>query len=275
MPNIDKSRLALRVARVVNRLPPIPAHIEQILCIEHEPRCERSKVLAVIKQDPGLSADMLHLANEYADKSEKSETIDEAFAHVGVTPITQLVRVCYTQNTIRQHFKALKCLEEYFTHCRDISRSCRALAQTAGISPHDRDLYTTAGLIHDIGRLAILLASDRFNAPLIGTTVKKMATIDHDERRLLGLDHCEVGWQICRRWNFSDVLQEAVLRHHTPVKENTFSFPGAFVFLAHFVSHSDVSGNILSKMLPHELLAPMNLTIENLVAARKMLRLEP
>jgi HD-like signal output (HDOD) protein len=119
-----------------------------------------------------------------------------------------------------------------------------------------------------------VLASDRFNAPLIGTTARKMATIDHDERRVLGLDHCEVGWQICRRWNFSDILQEAVLRHHCPMKENTFSVPGAFVFLAHFVSYSDMSGDILSRMLPQKLLTRMDLTIDDLVAARKTLKLE-
>lgn len=102
-----------------------------------------------------------------------------------------------------------------------------------------------------------------------------MASIDHDEKRVLGLSHSEVGWQLCRKWGFSPVLQEAIQKHHSPMKDNDFSIPGAFVFLAHFVSYSDISGDILSKMLPSELLAKLNLTTKDFIKARKMVKLEP
>jgi len=274
-PDINKKLLAIKVAEIVNRLPPIPNNVGRILNLASQTSDNGTKILSMVKQDPGLSADLLHIANESSDKSQTIETIDDAFRDLGIRPVVQIVRFCYAQNTIRQYFNSLKYLQQYFIHSQNISKACRVLAKISGIAPHDRELYATAGLIHDIGRLVIFLASDRFNAPLIGTTVKKMASIDHDEKRVLGLSHSEVGWQLCKRWSFSPALQEAILRHHTPLKKTDFSIPGAFVFLAHFVSYSDISGDILSKMLPAELLAKLNLTTKDFIKARKMVKLKP
>jgi len=57
------------------------------------------------------------------------------------------------------------------------------------------------------------------------------------------------------------------------MKGNKFSIPGAFIFVAHFVSYSDMSGDILSKMLPAELLANLNLTIKDFIKARRIIKL--
>jgi len=122
----------------------------------------------MVKHDPGLCADLLHLANESSDASQSIETIDEAFEYLGRQPIIQLIRYYYARNSIRKHFNSLKYLQQYFIHSQNISKACRILTKISGAGPHDRELYATAGLIHDIGRLVIFLASDRFNATLIG-----------------------------------------------------------------------------------------------------------
>ena len=274
MTDKDKKKLAIKVAQIVNMLPPIPKNVDQILNLASQTDKIRTKMLSTVKQDPGLCADLLHLANESSNESKIIETIDEAFQYLGTKPVVQLIRFCYARNTIRWHFDSLKYLQQYFIHSQNISKACRTLAKISGISSHDCELYATAGLIHDIGRLVIFLASDRFNAPLIGTTVKKMTTIDHDEKRVLGLSHSEVGWQLCKKWNFAPALQEAILSHHNPLKETDVSIPGAFVFIAHFASYSDISGNILSKMLPAELLAKLNLSTKDFSKARKIIKSE-
>jgi len=64
-------------------------------------------------------------------------------------------------------------------------------------------------------------------------------------------------------------MQELVLRHHTPLLGDDFSFPGAIVFLAHFVSSSDFTGQMLSCMLPMELLEAMDLTVADFEMAQK------
>jgi hypothetical protein len=78
-----------------------------------------------------------------------------------------------------------------------------------------------------------------------------------------------VGQHLCRKWKFSEWLTEGVLRHHTPLTAAGFSFPGAMIFVAHFVSMSDLTGEIIASLLPTELLARLGLDTEALTAAKE------
>ena len=86
----------------------------------------------------------------------------------------------------------------------------------------------------------------------------------------MGMDHCEVGARICRRWNFSPVVQEAVLRHHSPILDGDFCFAGALIFLSHFVSASDPSGDILATLLASKVLNKLDLTPVDFERARDL-----
>jgi HD-like signal output (HDOD) protein len=89
-----------------------------------------------------------------------------------------------------------------------------------------------------------------------------MDTIVDQEQKLVGMDHCRVGMQLCKKWNFSELLQQAVLRHHSPLIDSNFDHLGAIIFTAHFVACSDFTGETLASMLPDELLNKLNLTLE-------------
>jgi HD-like signal output (HDOD) protein len=109
------------------------------------------------------------------------------------------------------------------------------------MKPNDQEIYATAGLIHDIGKLVVMLAGKKYNVSLLGVTAEKMTLIGHDENKILGLNQSQVGWRICRKWKFSPIFQEAVLRDHRLIIDDDFSFPGGMVYIAHFVSYGDMS----------------------------------
>ena len=133
---------------------------------------------------------------------------------------------------------------------------------------HGREVLTIAGLIHDIGRLIILLASKETTAHLLGTPWNKMKSIIHEEKEILGMDHCIVGEQICKKWSFSMYMQEGILRHHTPLIEDDFNYLGAMIFLAHFVTCSDFTGEMLSRVLPIELCKKLDIDMNAFDTAR-------
>jgi HD-like signal output (HDOD) protein len=163
---------------------------------------------------------------------------------------------------------ALKYLNEYVDHSEDISIGCRILAETSGMERDEYEVYAVAGLIHDIGRLAIMVASNRTSAHVLGTLWDKMASVVHDEKAALGTNHCDVGMQICRKWNFSPIIQEGVLRHHTPLINSDFSLPGALIFTSHFLSASDPSGEILSTLSAAEIVTKLKLSSSDFDKAR-------
>ncbi|MHC4511248.1 MAG: HDOD domain-containing protein, partial [Planctomycetota bacterium] len=176
--------------------------------------------------------------------------------------------VWYAKDVIAKEFAPLEHLNDYFRHSQDIALGCRILSGVSGMQRHHCEVSSVAGLIHDMGRLVIMLASNRTAAPLMGTQWNMMESIVHDERKLLGMDHCEIGMQICRKWDFSASLQQGVLRHHSPLIDDDFNPLGAIIFIAHFATSSDLTGETLSAMLPAEILDRLNLTTAGFEKAR-------
>lgn len=267
-----KGELESKVAGIVNRLPPLPANIDRLLLGSAQPPQDPSDLLRLISDDPSLCLELLHLANSCGTHPGQIETLEEAVADIGIEPLIQLVGTAYVNGAVAQQFTELTHLDEYFTHAREIARGTQMLADLAGLTPHQREMYGLTGLIHDLGRLVIMMASGETTAPLMGTSWDQMAAIIHSEKELLGMNHCDIGRDLLARWNLSPVLQEGTQRHHTPLLQGDFSFPGALIFVAHFVAASDLTGQILGGMLPPGLFEQLGLSPERFDTARKRFR---
>ena len=263
-----KSELEKKVTAVVLRLPPMPENIERLLRATPGPGADVKQAAQIVADDPGLCAELLHLANVCCARAASVDTIEEAIARMGIEPLIQLTGASYVNDAIRDEFAALTHLDEYFAHSREISRTCRILADMAGLPMRERQMYSVAGLLHDIGRLIIMIAADRTAAPLMGTSWDEMTTIVQSEQEVLGMNHCDVGREICGKWSFSPIMQEGVLRHHTPLVKGDFSFPGALIFVAHFVAASDFTGEILARIVPADLFSRLLLSPADIERAR-------
>lgn len=255
-----KEELSRKITELVDKLPLFPHNIDGLLATAVKPSEDNKDILRLIESEPELSAELLQVARSYYGTAADIKTIEDAVNHVGIQALVQLIGISYARNAIQEEFTALKYLNEYIDHSEDISTSCRILAEVSGIPKGELEIYTIAGLIHDVGRLAIMVASNRTSAHVLGTLWDKMASVIHDEKLTLGTNHCDIGMRICRKWNFSPVIQEGVLRHHTPLFDSDFSFAGALIFISHFLSASDPSGEILSTLIASEVLAKLNLT---------------
>ena len=257
-------RLEIQVTELVDRLPPMPDNIDFLLSSVGEDFHHEKELIELAEQDPGLCADLLHLANTlYGITDKRIETVEEAINKIGAFPLIQFIGIWYSQNIIRKEFSLLKNLDDYFIHSQDISLGCQVLSEVTGVKKHGCEVLMIAGLIHDIGRLIMLLVSKQTTANLLGTPWDKMKSIVHEERDILGMDHCIVGEQICKKWSISLYMQEGILRHHTPLIEDDFSYLGAMIFLAHFVTYSDFTGEMLSKVWPVELCEKLDLDLNN------------
>jgi HD-like signal output (HDOD) protein len=259
-----------QVIALIQRLPPLPESVDRLLERVTGRQPDTQEILSVVEQDPSLCMELLHLADSCFGRPGCARSIREALELVGPVALAQMAALSCADDTIREQFAGLEHLPEYFAHSREIEASCLLLGEVLSLSPQDCALYGLAGLIHDIGRLIILMASDRRSARLMGTSWEQMATIVQSEQELLGMNHCEVGMQLCRKWGFADILQEGVLRHHTPQLGSDISTPGILIFVAHFVAASDFTGEILAKMLRPQVFSGLGLTRELFDRARAL-----
>jgi len=254
-----KEELSDRITQLVESLPLFPTDIDRLLSAAVKPSEDGTELLRLIESDPELREELLNLARSYFGTAKDFQTIEDAVSRVGIQPLVQLIGISYARHVIQDEFASLKYLNEYVDHSEEISIGCRILTEMSGLPRDECEVYSLAGLIHDVGRLAILVASDKAGAHVLGTLWDKMSLVVQEEKKALGTNHCEVGMRICQKWNLSPAIQEGVLRHHTPLVDSDFNFAGALIFISHFLSASDPSGDIISTAFPSELLTRLNL----------------
>jgi HD-like signal output (HDOD) protein len=265
-----KTELSRRITELIDGLPLFPTDIDGLLSAAVKPSEDGIELLRLIESDPKLRDELMNLARSYFGKLEEFETVQEVVGQVGLQPLVQLIGISYAKSAIHEEFTSLKYLNEYVDHAEEISIGCRIIAEITNLPRVKCEMYALAGLIHDVGRLTILAASNRTSAHVLGTLWDKMASIVQDEKAAMGTNHCEVGALICKKWNLSPVIQEGVSRHHTPLIDGDFSFLGGLIFVSHFLSYSDPSGDIISTAFPHELFDRLNLNTAGFEKAKEI-----
>ncbi|MBN2594609.1 MAG: HDOD domain-containing protein [Sedimentisphaerales bacterium] len=268
-PNADKrEKVSRKITQLVDNLPLFPTDINQLLTAAVKPSEDGIELLLLIESDSKLRSELLVLTRSYFGATGDFGTVEDAVRQIGVQPLVQLIGISYARDAIRQEFTALKYLNDYIDHGEDIYIASDILSGICSLPRERRQMHALAGLVHDVGRLAIMVADNKTSGRVLGTLWDRMVSVVHEEKAELGMDHCDVGARICRRWNFSPVIQEAVLRHHSPIMNGDLSFSGALIFLSHFVSASDPSGEILATLLATKVLSKLDLTLIDFEKAR-------
>jgi HD-like signal output (HDOD) protein len=267
-----KAAIEQRASALTQRLPILDGTLDRLLTQEAT-AAGKSELLALLQSDPGLCVQFLALANSSCFGGEQSKpvaTLEQAWARIGIGPLRMLAGTALLAEGIREEFAAHRLWKEYVLHSQTISAGCKALARVTGLPDEQTDMYAVAGLTHDIGRVVMMAAANPEHATLLGTTPDQMLQIVHQEQEAFGLNHCHIGWELFRKWRFPNVMQEGILRHHSPLVHSDFCYSGAIVFISHFVTMSDFTGAILAKMLGPRLLERLQVTDKDLAEARRL-----
>lgn len=266
---MSNKELGGKVAELVDTLPPMPATIMELREAAADPDCNYKRIIPHLKKDPGLCADVLRIANSALfGVSHKVETVEESVRYFGMNRLIDYVATSFSEKVVRDSFRSLRNLSDYFDHSAQISAAAHIIAKHANMNSHDQDMFTVAGLLHDIGRLVLALAGSKQGSPLMGRAYSEMEEVIADEKETMGVNHCEVGAIICEKWQFPDRLVEGVFRHHTPMKKNDLSKPGAVIFLGHIVTFDDIPETMLRNAIPEETLEKLGITADLLVECR-------
>ncbi len=266
----EHGALTQKISRLIDDLPLFPTNVDALLVSAVKPSMDGVEMLRLIESDPEVREEILNLARLYFGTVEDFGTVEEAVSHLGVQPLVQLIGISYAKDAINREFAALKYLHDYVSHAEDIFVTCGALGEICGLPQAEHRMYALAGMVHDVGRLAIMDASGNKSSRVLGTLWDRMTSVVSEETAKFGTNHCEVGAKICSRWNLSPVVQEAVMRHHTPLGEEDFSIGGALIFISHFVAESDPSGEILATLLSTQVLEKLGLNGADFEKARRM-----
>jgi putative nucleotidyltransferase with HDIG domain len=195
------------------KVPPFPPVAARLLTVLSSPDVEVAEVAELIKSDATLSARMLRCINSAVfGLGRQVSDMRQAVALLGFERTRQITAMCATATFARgtrtnvelqscwQHSMATAIL------ATEIATSCEAVAKVA----------FTAGILHDIGRLGLIVAYPTRYAHAIREATGRCVDFLDFEREQFGLDHAEAGRLLAESWELPEQFRIVAGRHHDP-----------------------------------------------------------
>jgi putative nucleotidyltransferase with HDIG domain len=206
----------------IHRLPSLPAVVNELILALSNEGLSVSDLARGIEKDQALSARALRVANSpFYGMRKPVSSIHDAIVVLGFRAVSSLV----TTAALTDFFKApqLSWFDQssFWRHSLGAAVSGRRLARLVGLDP---EIGFTAGLLHDIGRLLLVVccAQDYENA-IVWRGEHDAFLLDAEEE-VLGITHCQAGAALAQHWNFAPEIQQAVASHHRPVTGERASY---------------------------------------------------
>jgi HD-like signal output (HDOD) protein len=209
-PRVSSVLASGKTKAVIRSLPPFsPVAIRLMFLLRREDIGYR-EVVDVLKTDAAFSAEILRLANSAAVGSRfKTDSILQALSLLGI-PCVSSLSVTLALSRFLKPVSKLPVLRRCWRHNLATAIAASEIACKWNVESGRGYLF---GLLHDIGRLGLLVAfpksyveiSDLCNASGQSLTALELATY--------GFDHREVGAWVAAQWDLPPDLVDVSLTH--------------------------------------------------------------
>lgn len=203
------------IVKQIDQLDPIPAITTQLMALAADPDTALSEIGDLILNDPALTANLLKTCNSaYFGLNRKVDSLRDAIGFVGLDHIVQLVMLNSVARNLRNQSQGYGLGEgELWRHAVSSAHIAKILAGKFGITQH-RHLIFTAALLKDIGKL-ILGRFVAFSLEEINILVhSKGYSFNDAEKKIIGMNHEELGAMVAQNWRFGDKLVYIIRHHH-------------------------------------------------------------
>ena len=199
-------------------LPPAPQILPKLLEALRDDDTDLDKVMDLITFDPGLTIKVLHVSNSaFFGLSTKINSVFEAIQQLGSQKLYCIVTGGAGRRLFISPYRPTSEKQvDPWRHAVMTAFACQSVAENIGADPAT---MFTAGLLHDVGRVPLLLAFKddywAFQQEEAGCPDGENTTT---ELNRFGFDHANLGGRLLQRWKFSRSIISSVSAHHTPLQ---------------------------------------------------------
>ena len=223
------------VARNV-RLVTLPEVCVQVQALADSPHTTAEGMGEVIGKDTALTSRLLKLVNSaYFSLPRKIDTVTRAVNLIGMRELRNLTMAASAAEVFARIPGDLIDMATFWQHSVYCGLLARNLAQHCSVL-HSERLFT-AGLLHDVGRLLMLMKLPDETAQAESLRLQSDKDICEIERALVGFDHAEVGQALLLHWNMPGNLCASILYHHNPGDAHDAHLEAALIHIADQVTH--------------------------------------
>ena len=195
---------SLPVDRLVT-LPPFPAVARKLMVLLARPNFTVPEASHLVRSDAVFAGEVLRLANS-AMMGLRYEVVSimHAISVLGMERLRNLVLTVAMRDFVRGA-KPVGILRRCWRHNLAAALLAEALGEDCNIERSDA---YTAGLMHDLGRLALVAACPAEYAQVLAARVMSSEELLACEERLIGINHRDAGALLAEKWELPSLLRE-------------------------------------------------------------------
>ncbi len=204
-------------------IPALSASVTGVLKAIDDELSGAQEIADAAASDPSLAARVLGLANSsaYNPLGQPCDDLRDAVSRLGLEELRGIVLVMgvvETFSSIEGPFSQTA----FWKHSITTGIAAGVIAGCAeklehGVRPGENP-YFTAGLVHDIGILALIWFQGGRYVDVLDEWQKGSDRLIDCERRAFTTNHAEVGGALIRTWGLPDHIACAVEYHHDPLR---------------------------------------------------------
>ena len=205
----------IKVVDMLSKLPPFRATALKLLGIAADSSVAIAEFEKVFRADPSLTTDLLLVANSaaYGPRS-RIETIRHAITFLGLERVRTLSSTIAFSYQVR-NAPQTPSLAAVWTH----SIATAVIAEQLGAHTGGTGMYT-GGLMHDLGRLGLLLSAGPKYADALALEFNDMAEAIALETATASMTHCQAGAILAQTWHFPENLRSCIAEHHDALEKH-------------------------------------------------------
>jgi len=198
------------IIRKACAIPQMPMPVQKVLAYLADPAADLRTLARIIEYDPGLTVNVLRMANSALFCSGCNvTTVKEALMRLGLHRVYQLVIASGVAPFTRYEVKGYGLKPgELLEHSVAVATASELLAKELSLIPPPHTF--TSGLLVNIGKVVMGVFLEVDAAPILALAHEQQISFEQAEESVLGINHAELGAILLEHWSIPEAIVKVV-----------------------------------------------------------------
>ena len=240
---MDEKQIELKkIIMDTKTLPTLPGVINKLTSLSENDKSSVQEMAKIVSSDQVLSARILRLANSPSYGFYRVSTISNAMILLGVNVVKSLAISSSIFEVMEKNSVGL------WEHSLGTGVVSNLIARKLGL-PECEEI-STAGLLHDIGKVIISLKCSEAEQAVRRIINEKQSYMWEAEQEVIGTDHAEVGGWLAKSWFLPEKLIEPIVCHHNVAASENHRIKTSVVHMADVLIKASGFGDSGDRYVP-------------------------